>query len=89
MAFHSGYSHAPLPGASAKGESCTPELFVKSKCPVLFVSSPEQKTVNELLIHWWRACVFLGMGADSELELVLGSDCWEVDPAVGGLQVRP
>ena len=59
---------------------------------MFFVSSSEQKIVDELLIFWWGVCVVLDMGTDSQLELVLESDCWEVDPAVlallGGLQVR-
>ena len=33
------------------------------------------------------------MGTDSQLELVLGSDCWEVDPAIlallGGCSLDP
>ena len=40
----------------------------------------EQKIVNELLIRWWGT--FRDVGTDSQLELVFGADCWEVDPAV-------
>ena len=61
--------------------SYTPELFVNSKYPVLFVSDSEQKInrVADPLVGDW---VFRDMGTGSQLKLVLGSDCWEVDPAV-------